>query len=140
MLCSTLLFSVKKGGIMSYCKRKNRYTLASKVLYRMHMIRSWRNYRFYFSSPDNYRGSFRSVFWDDYSSFCILGVSLRSYLTVSKEEKLVMNVFGEKEDFSFRRKCLERIKKLKKHGKAKLLVGHLFDDEKVNRFYRDWRY
>ncbi len=125
---------------MLYCKKKKHRTLAEKVLYRMHMIRSWRNLYFYFSSPYNYQHSFRSAFWDDYSSFCILGVSLRSYLTVSKEEKLVMNIFGDKEDFSFRRECLERIKKLKKHGKAKLLAGHLFDDEKVNRFYRDRRY
>lgn len=118
---------------MSYYRKKKHRTCADIALYRIYMIRSWRDYKYYSSSSNDCSYSFRQEYLRDYDSFCMSNCSLRSYLAnIDKTEKLVLKVFGEENDFSYRREILERIKKNKKHGKAKLIRGHLFDDEMNN--------
>lgn len=115
----------------NYKRKRKRRTYADNVLYRMHMVRSWRNYDFYLSSSHKYYDSFRCAYHNDYISLLYGGGSLHSFLVShEKAEKLVREVFNEKRDYSFRRDCLERIERLKKRGKAKLLIGHLYDDVK----------
>ena len=113
---------------MSCVKRKKRRSLADVVLFRKEMIRYWRNYDFY-KPTDLYRPRFRHDYETDCFYFYLCHWSLRSYLAkLDKIKKLISNYFNQ--DIScIRKDYLDRIKKLKKRGKAKLLRGHLFDDE-----------
>ena len=112
-------------------KRKH-FTLAEKVFYRMHMVRYWRNYDFYFCNSSCNRRGFLSDYEKDIFTFSVYGMSLRAFLVIyEKEFKYVQKVFND-DGHVFREDCLVRIKKLKKRGKAKLLCGHLFDDKKDN--------
>ena len=109
---------------MSCVKRKKRRSLADVVFFRQALIQYWRNYRFYLDS--------KACFREDYESSCesfLFYSSLNSYLQFRYKIRRLINKTFSDEYISFRKDCLNRIKKLKKRGKAKLLRGHLFDDE-----------